>query len=324
MKLPEKSFHLSSADAVLAGGAEGYIKAMKAFPVLKEWEIQIALAANRQGAGIQELRRVTPFRQYLKVESYHLTRPPFTGSFTRLFTESEDIPHLVSIGIFPTIVKWVNQWISMYQTRELPLEEFYQNALQHYLPYSAGRYQPVEGATFRTYAINGLKLRFLQFSQRWQRQQTSPEGFTPTKGKPKEIGRRRNIDSLQRVLPETRSDEFEKPTLVGAPQERTVLDLLDQGAQPISEDDLERVSLYSVVADLARQAGLSTLEGTVIIGLFVDGLTIAEVSFALKKPEVHVREARHRAMERLRHMGEATVTALLAGEVVRRGRTGAT
>src|SRR5947209_1243516 len=180
---------------------------MKAFPVLHEWEIQAALNAHRKGAGIAQLRQITPFRQYLSVERYNLPHPPFNGSFTKLFAESSDIPHLVAVGIFPTVNQWVHQWISLNDHKDLPLEEFFQDALFRHIPYSASRYKPVAGATFKTYAVNNLKHSFFRFVQTWERDNSTPEGFVQgATGAPKEIGRRRAIDSLQRVLPESGSD----------------------------------------------------------------------------------------------------------------------
>ena len=99
-----------------------------------------------------------------------------------------------------------------------------------------------------------------------------------------------------------------------------MLDLLDQRTPPENAEGIERVAVHSVVVDLARTAGLSTLEGTVIIGLFVDGLTIAEVAYLLHKPEAQVRDARHRAMEQFRKIEKETVAALLAGEQIRQER----
>jgi DNA-directed RNA polymerase specialized sigma24 family protein len=322
MRPPEKAFQVPySSDAVLAGGVEGYIKAMKAFPVLHEWEIQTALTAYRDGVSLAQLRHLTPFRQYVTIEGYQLPQAPFKGSFTALFAESSDIPHLVALGIFPTIIQWVHLWRDLYQNPGLPLEEFFQDALDTHIPYSAQRYMPVEGATFRSYAVNLLKQRFTRFVDTWQRQQTSPEGYAQgPKGAPKEIGRRQAIDSLQRVLPETSRDDFDKPSLSGTPREQTMLDLVDQRTQPASSEGIEQIALHSVVVDLARTAGLSALEGTVIVGLFVDGLTIAEVAYLLHKPEAQVRYARHRAMEAFRHLGEGTVAALLAGEQIRQER----
>ncbi len=321
MRPPERSFQRAHAcDAALAGGVDGYIRAMKAFPVLREWELQSALSAYRAGAGIAELRSMTPFRQYLNVEGYQVQHAPYTGSFTTLFADSTDIPHLVALSIFPTVSQWVHQWITLRDHPGLPLEEFFQNALQHYIPYSAEHYRPVENATFRTYAVHNLQHRFTRFVARWQQQNTSPEEFIQgVKGRPKETGRRRAIDSLQRVIAEPGSDDADKPLRSGAPRQTTMLDLVDQSPTQ-SAEGIEKISSYSVVVDLAHQAALSTLEETVIVGLFVDGLSIAEIAHILRKPQGQIRDARHRAMERFRDMGEGTVTAILVGEPVRRGK----
>jgi DNA-directed RNA polymerase specialized sigma24 family protein len=322
MRPTEQPFQrATSLDASLTSGVDSYIRAMKAFPVLREWELQIALSAHRAGMDMTELRAMTPFRQYLKVEGYRLSHAPYTGTFTKLFAESGDIPHLVALGIFPTVSQWVHQWITLNDHPGLPLEEFFQDALQHYIPYSAEHYQPVEEATFRTYAVNMLQRRFTRFVQRWQQERTTPEGFAQgATGRPKETGRRRVIDSVQRVLPETGSDDFEQPSLSGTSRVHTLLDLLDQRSQPQGEDDLEKVALYAVVSDLARRAQLSSLEGTVIVGLFVDQLCVEEVAYLLRKTEGQIRDARHRAMERFRDLGKGTVSAILAGEPARRAR----
>src|SRR5438046_4419382 len=86
-------------------GIEGYADGMNMFPRLKEWENQIALQALREGKTVNELRRITPFRQYLGVDKRaHQAgeHSPFS-SFTSLFAESPSIDMLVSLGNFHPI-----------------------------------------------------------------------------------------------------------------------------------------------------------------------------------------------------------------------------
>ena len=56
---------------------------MSMFPRLKEWENQIALQALREGKTVDELRSITPFRQYLGVETraYASGTQPWEHSF---------------------------------------------------------------------------------------------------------------------------------------------------------------------------------------------------------------------------------------------------
>jgi hypothetical protein len=53
---------------LVRSGVEGYVKAMQVFPRLKEWENQIALSALREGKSVEDLRWITPFRQYLRAD----------------------------------------------------------------------------------------------------------------------------------------------------------------------------------------------------------------------------------------------------------------
>lgn len=327
MRLPEQPLRLPhTPDSVLSSGITGYIRGMFAFPVLREWEIQTALSEHRKGGTLDGLREKTPFRQWLKMEGYDLPTPPFKGSFTKLFAESSDILHLVAVGIFPTVVTLVRQWTSASARLNVPLEEFFQDALAEHIPYSAAKYTPVEGVTFRNYAMNLLKRRFVRFVDTHERQTTTPGGYRQgSKGAPKEVGRRRAVESLQRALPNSGAEDFDTPSGSGTPHARTLLDLVDGTAHPFGEEDTEKLALYSAVADLARRANLSTLEGTVLIGLFVDQFSIEEVALVLRTDIPKVRGARHRAMERLRKLDEAEVAAILAGEHVpmsRRGRDG--
>jgi hypothetical protein len=120
-------------------GIEGFADGMRMFPRLKDWENQIALHALREGKTVEDLRNITPFRQYLRVDRRaHLVgeRSPFS-SFTTLFAESPGIDMLVSLGNFHPIRTWTWTLAKQYPGLHLPLEQFFQDALYQIAPYSA-------------------------------------------------------------------------------------------------------------------------------------------------------------------------------------------
>src|SRR6058998_3057576 len=89
-------------------GIEGYADGMRMFPRLKEWENQIALQALREGRTVDELKTMTPFRQYVGIaKRFYLAgeQSPFS-SFTTLFDASPSIDLFVSLGNFHTIHTW--------------------------------------------------------------------------------------------------------------------------------------------------------------------------------------------------------------------------
>ena len=51
-------------------GIEGFADGMRIFPRLNEWENQIALGALREGKTVDNLRTITPFRQYLPMIAF--------------------------------------------------------------------------------------------------------------------------------------------------------------------------------------------------------------------------------------------------------------
>jgi hypothetical protein len=71
-------------------GIEGFADGMRIFPRLKEWENQIALQTLREGKTVDDLRRVTPFLQYLGVAGRAIAtgeHSPF-NAFATLFSKS--------------------------------------------------------------------------------------------------------------------------------------------------------------------------------------------------------------------------------------------
>src|SRR6266446_4612431 len=114
-------------------GIEGFADGMRIFPRLKEGENQIALQALREGKSVDELRSITPFRQYLGGESkaYASGTQPWEHSFTTLFSASPSIDMLVSFGSFHTIRTWTWTCAQTYPDLNFPLEQFFQDALYH-------------------------------------------------------------------------------------------------------------------------------------------------------------------------------------------------
>ena len=73
-----------------------------------------------------------------------------------------------------------------------------------------------------------------------------------------------------------------------------MLDVANERRYPESSEDFDNVALSSA-GDLARRAGLSPLEGMVLVGLFVDQLTMKELAYVLKQAESRVWDAWFRA-----------------------------
>src|SRR6266496_6698635 len=134
----------------IRAGIEGFADGMRMFPRLKEWENQIALQALREGKTVQDLQNITPFRQYLGVakRAYLAGEHSPFSSFPSLFAESPSIDLLVSFGNFHTIRSWTWKFANHYPDLNLPLEQFFQDALYRIAPYSARRYDPSIGNPF--------------------------------------------------------------------------------------------------------------------------------------------------------------------------------
>jgi len=141
-------------------GIEGFADSMRMFPRLKEWENQIALKALREGKTVDELRQITPFRQYLGVDrrAHLASETSLFSSFTTLFDMSPSIDMLISFGNFHPIRTWT--WTLAQQHRDLnfPLEQFFQDALYKIAPYSARNYDPSFNNPFHNYLADLLKM----------------------------------------------------------------------------------------------------------------------------------------------------------------------
>src|SRR5207248_1206983 len=159
----------------IRSGIEGYADGMRMFPRLKEWENQIALGALREGKTVQDLRNITPFRQYVGVDRRARLageQSPFS-SFTSLFAESPSIDMLISFGNFHPIRARTWTLAKQYPELHLPLEQFFQDALYQIAPYSARNYDPSIGNPLHHFLAEILKKRFQTFVTTYQREITT-------------------------------------------------------------------------------------------------------------------------------------------------------
>ncbi len=143
-------------------GIEGYADGMRMLPRLKEWENQIALQTLREGKTVNELRNITPFRQYLGVakRAYLAGEHSPFSSFTTLFAESPSIDMLVSFGNFHPIRARTWTLAKQYPELHVPLEQFFQDALYQIAPYSARSYDPSIGNPFHHFWLRYSKNAF--------------------------------------------------------------------------------------------------------------------------------------------------------------------
>ncbi len=246
-------------------GIEGFAESMAIFPRLKEWENQIALQALREGKTVQDLRNITPFRQYLGVaKRAHLAgeHSPFS-SFTTLFNESPSIDMLVSLGNFHTIRTWTWTLAKRYPALNLPLERFYNDALGHIVPNQARAYDPSMGSSFHYFVVEMLKKRFLGFATTQKRERSSPVSYEnkpkSKKGRPTASRERVMIASLEAPMQhvETPQTLFEYvETTRPAPQDTTH-----------SEDQEAKDKIHR----LAQLAGLNDKQEETLVALYVYG-----------------------------------------------------
>jgi hypothetical protein len=186
----------------IRAGIEGYADGMRMFPRLKEWENQIALQALREGKTVIDLRQITPFRQYLNMAQRATNAgkdDPFIP-FANLFDASPRVDMLVSLGNFHTIRTWTWTLAKPYPGLQLPLEQFFQDALYQIAPYSACNYDPSFNNPFHNFLAKILKKRFRSFVTAYQREITAPihveEQPQSTKGRPAQRRERVKLASL--------------------------------------------------------------------------------------------------------------------------------
>lgn len=289
-------------------GIEGFADGMRMFPRLKEWENQIALHALREGKTVDELRHVTPFRQYLNVAQRATNASkddPFI-SFTNLFDASPCIDMFVSLGNFHPIRTWTWTLAKQYPGLHLPLEQFFQDALYQIAPYSARSYDLSFNNPFHHFLAELLKKRFRSFVTTYQREITAPIDFEDKpqskKGKPAQRRERVKLASLDAPMhnveiPQTLFEFVE--TTHHAPQDTTQLD---------DQETRDKIHL------LAQLAGLTDKQEETLVALYVYGGDTTLISHLRRRTTRMVRMQRQTALSKLEELGYETVQGVLTGE----------
>jgi hypothetical protein len=298
-----ESQHLPS----IRTGIEGFADGMRVFPRLKEWENQIALQTLREGKTVEDLRHITPFRQYLNVARRATDAGkdvPFLP-FTNLFAASPRIDVLVSLGNFHPIRTWTWTLAKQYPGLLLPLEQFFQDALYQIAPYSARSYDPSFNNPFHHFLAELLKKRFRGFVTAYQREITAPASFEnkPQSKKGKLAQRRERVmlaslDAPMRnaEIPQTLFEFVE--TTHHSPQDTTQL-----------EDEEARHKIHL----LAQLAGLNDKQEETLIALYVYGGDTKIVSHMRRRTTRMVRMYRQDALSKLEELGYETVQGVLTG-----------
>jgi RNA polymerase sigma factor (sigma-70 family) len=292
-------------DPVPRPGVAGFADGMRIFPRLMEWESQIALRALREGTGVNALRQVTPFRQYLSIarRAALAGEPSPFAAFTSLFGASESVDMLVSYGNFRTVYTWTWTLARRYPRLNLPLDDFLQDALYTIVPNQARSYDPEMGTRFSTYVIGMLMKRFRDFVAHEVREQTAPvisrEGQRPPRAwSAVQTGARTEIASLQEVCSDGLTLLQQMAMTVYAPENTPEID---------DSDAWQKIHL------LSRLAGLSSRQEETLIGLFVYGGSARLISQMRESTVRAVRSQRQLALESLRGLGVDTVEGVLSG-----------
>ncbi len=289
-------------------GIEGFADGMRIYPRLKEWENQIALQTMREGKTVDQLRSITPFRQYLNV-AQRATRAgrddPFIP-FTNLFDASPRIDLLVSFGNFHPIRTWTWTLAKQYPDLNLPLEQFFQDALYQIAPYSARSYDPSFNNPFHHFLAEILKKRFRGFVTSYKREITAPihvdEQPQSTKGRPAARRERIKLASLDAQMhnAETPQTLFEfVETTHYTPQDTTR-----------AEDEEARHKIHL----LAQLAGLNDKQEETLVALYVYGGDTKLISHLRRRTTRMVRTYRQTALSKLEQLGYETVQGVLTGE----------
>jgi len=290
-------------------GIEGYADGMRMLPRLKEWENQIALQTLREGKTVDELRNVTPFRQYLGVakRAYLAGEHSPFSSFTTLFAESPSIDMLVSFGNFHPIRARTWTLAKQYPELHLPLEQFFQDALYQIAPYSARSYDPSIGNPFHHFLAEILKKRFQTFVTTYQREITAPiqseEIPQSTKGRPAQRRERVKIASLDAPIrnagiPQTLFEFVERTH--HTPQDTTHIE--DQEAR-------DKIHL------LAQLAGLNDKQEETLVAMYVYGGDTRIIAQLRRRTTRSVRMQRQTALSKLEQLGYETVQGVLTGTI---------
>jgi len=294
-------------------GIEGFADGMKIFPRLKEWENQIALQALRERKTVDELRGITPFRQHLKGAKRAMEAgkdDPFLP-FANLFDASPSIDMLVSFGNFHTIRTWTWTFAQQYPNLNLPLEQFYQNALFTIAPVQAKAYDPSFGKSYTSFLVDMLKLRFVSFVNQHKRDHTTPVSYEEKSaikiGRPAARRERVMLMSLdapmQHVEPPQTVFEFLETTH-HAPQDTTQ-----------AEDREARDKIHL----LSQLAGLNDKQEETLVALFIYGGDTKLIAQLRRSTSRSVRGQRQTALERIQKLGYETVNGILTGTTPPRG-----
>jgi DNA-directed RNA polymerase specialized sigma24 family protein len=278
---------------------------MRMFPQLKEWEDQIALQALREGKTVDDLRNITPFRQYLNVarRATNAGKDDQFIPFTNLFAASPRIDMIVSFGNFHTIRTWTWTLAKQYPDLNVPLEQFFQDALYQITPYSARNFDPSVGNPFHHYLAEILKKRFRSFVTAYKREISAPihmkEEPPYKKGRPAQRRERVKIASLDAPM-----QHVEKPQSLFEYVEATHHTLQDTTHM---EDQEAREKIHL----LAQLAGLHEKQEETLIALYMYGGNTSLIAHLRRSTTRSVRGQRQTALERIQELGYETVNGIL-------------
>jgi len=289
-------------------GSEGFADSMVLFPRLKEWENHIALQALREKKTVDELRSITPFRQYLGVErrAYDAGTQPWEHSFTTLFAASPSIDLLVSLGNFHTIRTWTWSLAQRSPDLQLPLEDFFQDALYRIVPGQAKAYDPSYGSSFTSFVVEMLKKRFSAFAKTHKREQSAPVGYeekaATKKGRPAARRERVMLMSLDAPMQHTETPQ-------------TVFEFLETTRHvPQDTTQAEDREAKGKIHLLSQLAGLNDKQEETLVAMFIYGGDTKLISELRRSTSRSVRGQRQTALERIQELGYETVNGILTGK----------
>ncbi len=288
-------------------GMEGFADGMRIFPRLKEWETHIALQALREGKAVADLRHITPFRQYLNVAKRATQAgqdDPFLP-FANLFHASPSIDMLVSFGNFHTIRTWTWTFAQRLPNLNVPLEQFFQDALYQIVPRQARAYDPSYGCSFQTFVVNMLKKRFTSFVNQQKREQSAPARYeekpAAKKGRLTASRERMVINSLDAPMP-----------TADTPQ--TFLEYMEVTLQSPQETiHMEDQEAKDKIHFLSELAGLNAKQEETLIALFIYGGNTKLLSQLRRCTARSVTMHRQVALSKLAQLGFETVQGVLSG-----------
>ena len=292
----------------IRSGIEGFADAMSIFPRLKEWENQIALQALREGKTVQDLRGITPFRQYLTgaQQAGAAGRDDPFLLFANLFDASPGIDMLVSFGNFHTIRTWTWTLAKQHSDLNFPLEHFYQDALYHIVPAQAKSYDPFYGRTFTSYVVSMLKKRFRNFVQEHKRDYTTPVSYEEKQaskyGRPAASKTRVSLASVDVPMSDDPTQTF-----LAYYADQTALE-----EETTAERDQQTRARIHLLATLA---GLPDREEETLLAIFLYGGDTRLLSQLRRCTSRTVRLHRQHALEKIARLGFETVRGVLTGSI---------